>query len=233
MIGAGAQSDMPVFLMQGAVNYLPSKDNIIIQTKVCGKGAVDMEKEMEGKDEASTTNATEEGPDAAGGLPELSRFERHWAENPNQKSWAFKNMSAGVGHVWHMDDMGLVLQVASEDTMRLLTVVDHDYCRKMVSFVKATLESLDLNLDTSQAITRPYSGGAAKPDAASGPKDQGPPAWRWSECARTPATGPSPCGARPATSTGGRTRTTPAATPRHASASWRGQRRQRGSTWSS
>ena len=138
-------------------------------------------------------------------------------------------MSAGVGHVWHMDDMGLVLQVASEDTMRLLTVVDHDYCRKMISFVKATLESLDLNLDTSQAITRPYSGGAVKPDAAGASKG-GPPAWRWSECARTPATGPSPCGARPATSTGGRTRTTPAATPRHASASWRGQRRQRGST---
>ena len=175
MIGADAESDQSVILMQEAVNYLLSKDNIIIQTKVCGKGAVNMEKEMERKDEASTPNATEKGPDAAGGLPELSRFERHWAENPNQKSWAFKNMSAGVGHVWHMDDMGLVLQVASEDTMRLLTVVDHDYCRKMVSFVKATLESLELNLDTSQAITRPYSGGTVKPDAASGPKDQGPP----------------------------------------------------------
>ena len=124
-----------------------------------------MENEMERKDEASTPNATEEGPDVAGGLPELSRFERNWAQNPNQKSWAFKNMSAGVGHVWHMDDMGLVLQVASEDTMRLLTVVDHDYCRKMVSFVKATLESLELKLDLSQAITRPYSGGAVKPDA--------------------------------------------------------------------
>ena len=136
-------------------------------------------------------------------------------------------MSAGVGHVWHMDDMGLVLQVASEDTMRLLTVVDHDYCRKMVSFVKATLESLDLNLDTSQAITRPYSGGAAKPDAASGPKDQGPRAWRWSECARTPATGPSPCGARRATSTGGRTRTTPAATTWQASEPEFGQQNQR------
>ena len=56
--------------------------------------------------------------------------------------------------------------------MRLLTVVDHDYCRKMVSFVKATLESLDLNLDMSQAITRPYSGGAVKPDAAVRSKDQ-------------------------------------------------------------
>ena len=82
-----------------------------------------MEKEMEREEQESTPNATEEGPEVAGGLPELSRFERHWAENPNQKSWAFKNMSAGVGHVWHMDDMGLVLQVASEDTMRLLTVV--------------------------------------------------------------------------------------------------------------
>ena len=134
-----------------------------------------MEKKMERKDEARTQNATKEDPDIAGGLPELSRFERNWAENPNQKSWAFKNMSAGVGHVWHMDDMGLVLQVASEDTMRLLTVVDHDYCRKMVSFVKATLESLDLNLDMSQAITRPYSGAAVKPDAVGNSKDQGSP----------------------------------------------------------
>ena len=134
-----------------------------------------MEKGMERKDEEKTPNTTEENPDVAGSLPELSRFERNWAQNPNQKSWAFKNMSAGVGHVWHMDDMGLVLQVASEDTMRLLTVVDHDYCRKMVSFVKATLESLELNLDTSQAITRPYSGGAAKPDAAGASRDQDPP----------------------------------------------------------
>lgn len=175
MIDADAQSDSPVVLMQGAVNYIPSKDDIIIQTKVCAIGVVTMETKMERKDEASTPNATEEGPDVAGGLPELSRFERNWAQNPNQKSWAFKNMSAGVGHVWHMDDMGLVLQVASEDTMRLLTVVDHDYCRKMVSFVKATLESLELKLDLSQAITRPYSGGAVKPDATGASKNQGSP----------------------------------------------------------
>ena len=118
---------------------------------------------MEGKkqenNEVSKTNAVWEARGVEGPLPELSRFERHWAGNPNQKSWAFKNMSAGVGHVWHMDDIGLVLQVASEDTIRLLTVVDHDYCMKMVSFVKATLESLDLNLDLSQAIKRPYTGG--------------------------------------------------------------------------
>ena len=142
---------------------------------ICEKGVVNLEEEMERKDEASTPNATGEGPDLAGGLPELSKFERNWAQNPNQKSWAFKNMSAGAGHVWHMDDMGLVLQVVSEDTMRLLTVVDHDYCRKMVSFVKATLESLDLNLDMSHAITRPYSGGAIKPDAADRSNNQGSP----------------------------------------------------------
>ena len=146
-----------------------------MQAKVCDKGAENMGKEMERKEEASTTKPTDEGPDRVGRLPALSRFERQWAENPNQKSWAFKNMSAGVGHVWHMDDMGLVLQVASEDTMRLLTVIDHDYCRKMVSFVKATLESLDLNLDLSQAIKRPYSGGTDKPDPAGASKGQDSP----------------------------------------------------------
>ena len=72
-----------------------------------------------------------------------------------------------------MDDIGLVLQVASEDTIRLLTVVDHDYCMKMVSFVKATLDSLDLNLDLSQAIKRPYSGGTGEPKSDGPAKGQG------------------------------------------------------------
>jgi hypothetical protein len=40
--------------------------------------------------------------------------------------------------------------------MRLLTVVDHDYCLFMVASVAATLEHLGLRLDLSQAIVAPY-----------------------------------------------------------------------------
>lgn len=93
-------------------------------------------------------------------LPKLDEDERKWSEAPGQKSWAFNNLRLGKGFVWHMDDNGLVMQVASEDTMRLLTVVEHEYCFKMVSYIKATLDCLGLNLDLSQAIIRPYTEGA-------------------------------------------------------------------------
>ena len=55
-----------------------------------------------------------------------------------------------------MPDIGISLQVTSDDTMRLLTVVDHDYCLFMVASVAATLEHLGLKLDLSQAIVAPY-----------------------------------------------------------------------------
>ena len=34
--------------------------------------------------------------------------------------------------------------------------MEHEYCFKMVSYIKATLDCLGLNLDLSQAIIRPY-----------------------------------------------------------------------------
>jgi len=107
-----------------------------------------------------TTYNMQEKASIADRLPELDEDERKWSEASRQKSWAFKNMSLGIGHVWHMDDNGLIMQVASEDTMRLLTVVEHEYCFKMVSYIKATLDCLGLNLDTNQAVIRPYTGGS-------------------------------------------------------------------------
>ena len=101
-----------------------------------------MEEKKHGSNIERNTNAIWGAQGVEGSLPKLSRFERHWAGNPNQKSWAFKNMSAGVGHVWHMDDIGLVLQVASEDTIRLLTVVDHDGSSTSATFYLAGMTQM-------------------------------------------------------------------------------------------
>ena len=79
-----------------------------------------------------------------------------WTQGPTQKAWAYGHLSAGIGYVWTMPDIGISLQVTSDDTMRLLTVVDHDYCLFMVASVAATLEHLGLKLDLSQAIVAPY-----------------------------------------------------------------------------
>ncbi len=115
---------------------------------------------IEMSDINETTYDMQENANLVDRLPKLNEDERKWSEAPGQKSWAFNNLRLGKGFVWHMDDNGLVMQVASEDTMRLLTVVEHEYCFKMVSYIKATLDCLGLNLDLSQAIIRPYTEGA-------------------------------------------------------------------------
>ena len=55
-----------------------------------------------------------------------------------------------------MRDYGLALQVTSEDTMRLLTVVDHEWSILTVAYIMATLDCLGLKMDLSQAIVAPY-----------------------------------------------------------------------------
>ena len=90
-------------------------------------------------------------------LPELTKEEIAWAEKPEQKTWAIETLGLGAGYCWNMPDQGLSLQVYDGKTFRLLTVVDHDYCIMMVSYVRATLESVGITLDTTQVVKRPYT----------------------------------------------------------------------------
>ena len=102
------------------------------------------------------TKDKQESASLADRLPELDEEQRLWAEGTTQKSWAYSYLSAGVGHVWTMQDYGLALQVTSEDTMRLLTVVDHEWSILTVAYIMATLDCLGLKMDLSQAIVAPY-----------------------------------------------------------------------------
>ena len=77
-------------------------------------------------------------------------------QEATSRAWAYSNLSAGVGYVWTHADQGVSLQVTSDDTMRLLTVIDHPYCLFMVAMMTATLENLGLKMDLSQAIVAPY-----------------------------------------------------------------------------
>lgn len=103
-----------------------------------------------------TRQDKQESASVADRLPELDEEQMRWTQGPTQKAWAYGHLSAGIGYVWTMPDIGISLQVTSDDTMRLLTVVDHDYCLFMVASVAATLEHLGLKLDLSQAIVAPY-----------------------------------------------------------------------------
>ena len=98
----------------------------------------------------------QESASLADRLPKLDEDQMLWAQGTTQRSWAYGKLSAGVGYVWTMPDYGLALQVVSEDTMRLLTVTDHEWSISTVAYIMATLDCLGLKMDLSQAIVAPY-----------------------------------------------------------------------------
>ena len=100
---------------------------------------------------------TKESTSLGDRLPVLSEEERSWTKGSTQKDWVYSHLSCGIGYVWTMPDQGMSLQVISDDTIRLLTVVDHEWCLLMVACVMATLDNLGLTLDLSVAIVAPTS----------------------------------------------------------------------------
>ncbi len=106
--------------------------------------------------EDDTRKGMQEIPSLADRLPELDEEEIRRTQEATPKAWAYTNLSVGIGYVWTHADLGVSLQVTSDDTMRLLTVIDHPYCLYMVASMAATLEHLGLKMDLSQAIVAPY-----------------------------------------------------------------------------
>ena len=98
----------------------------------------------------------QESASLADRLPELDEEEMRRTQEATPRAWAYRNLSAGIGYVWTHADLGVSLQVTSDDTMRLLTVIDHPYCLYIVASMAATLEHLGLRMDLSQAIVAPY-----------------------------------------------------------------------------
>ena len=123
---------------------------------------------MNETDDKSTNK--HEGTSLADRLPELDAEQVEGTRGATQKAWAYGNLSAGMGYVWTHEDLGVSLQVTSEDTIRLLAVVDHPFCLLMVAKMVATLEHLGLRMDLSQAIVSPY---VDREDAAEEASDRG------------------------------------------------------------
>ena len=126
--------------------------------------------------EDDTRKDMQESASLADRLPELDEEQMMRTQEATSRAWAYSNLSAGVGYVWTHADQGVSLQVTSDDTMRLLTVVDHPYCLFMVAMMTATLENLGLKMDLSQAIVAPYVEGnnvTESPNANRHPGDNG------------------------------------------------------------
>ena len=87
-------------------------------------------------------------------LPELSEDQRKHAQDAKMRLWAIETVGLGAGYIWDAPDTGIALQVYNDSTIRLLTVVDHEYFIESVSYLKATLDSVGIHLDMSRVVMR-------------------------------------------------------------------------------
>ena len=88
-------------------------------------------------------------------LPELNDEELDWAWETRQTAWVYNKLKLGIGHVWVDEENGFSMQVVNKG-FRLLSIVNHDWPKKTVAFLQATLYSISHNLDVKNAIAITY-----------------------------------------------------------------------------
>lgn len=89
-------------------------------------------------------------------LPELNNEELDWAREPRQTAWVYNKLKFGLGYVWVDNENGFSMQVV-DNGFRLLSIVNHEWPRKTIAYLEATLDSISHNLDIDNAIVIPYN----------------------------------------------------------------------------
>ena len=89
-------------------------------------------------------------------LPELNNEELDWARGPRQTAWVYNKLKFGLGYVWVDNENGFSMQVV-DNGFRLLSIVNHEWPKKTVAYLEATLYSISHNLDIDNAIVIPYN----------------------------------------------------------------------------
>ena len=89
-------------------------------------------------------------------LPELNNEELDWARKPRQTAWVYNQLKFGLGYVWVDNENGFSMQVVDHG-FRLLSIVNHEWSKKTVAYLEATLSSISHNLDIDNVIVIPYN----------------------------------------------------------------------------
>jgi hypothetical protein len=92
-------------------------------------------------------------------MPELSEDDHSWAMEHERREWAHGWMARLIdGQVHYFGENGICLQRVNENSIRVLSVVDHDWCFHSLSSMRATFEasSIEVQIDP-YAILMPYT----------------------------------------------------------------------------
>ena len=126
------------------------------------------------------THITEDTPTAsvADRLPTLTEEQTAEAQGAEHVEWAQGTLEwYDSGDLHDMPELGVTLQVVSEDTVRCVSVHDHGYCFFMLSMLVCTFEHAGVTVQIDPyTIVRPYEASPdLEPNVAEG-SDAGVPA---------------------------------------------------------
>ncbi len=91
-------------------------------------------------------------------LPELNKTEKELADSEDSVRWA-----SGMTHYYSDGSVlrrthGINLQVVNKSSVRCLTVVDDEYCLRMLSMIKRTFESAGIEFQIDpHTILQPFA----------------------------------------------------------------------------
>ena len=118
------------------------------------------DKEEGGRKSLTTNDRAQQSQPIKGAilLPELTEQDFEVALHQDGVSWAKATRDLGLGLVWNEPIMGMAFQAISDDSLRLLTVVDHPYCLRMAAMVAITLDHVGMRLVVDEySILAEYS----------------------------------------------------------------------------
>ena len=91
-------------------------------------------------------------------MPSLSEEDLAWVNEHERRQWAHGWMAGLVdGQVHWFGNDGIMMQKVDDDTIRIISVTDHEWCFRGVAFMRATFEAVGVEVQLDPyTVLMPY-----------------------------------------------------------------------------
>ena len=91
-------------------------------------------------------------------MPSLSEEDIAWAGEHMNRQWAHGMMAGLIGGQVHwFGSDGIMMQKVDDGTVRILSMIDHEWCFRQVAYMRATFEAVSVEVELDPyTVLMPY-----------------------------------------------------------------------------
>ena len=91
-------------------------------------------------------------------MPSLSEGDIAWAGEHTNRQWAHGMMAGLIGGQVHwFGSDGIMMQKVDDGTVRILSMIDHEWCFRQVAYMRATFEAVSVEVELDPyTVLMPY-----------------------------------------------------------------------------